>query len=498
MQATLHQAAQGTFDHLSNALRTLSLAANSQSTPCSADDLTYLRRLVFDSSEVKSIGRLEDGHLQCATLTGALSRPVPVSAPDYTDDFGIRWYIDSPLSISGRDGALILATERTSIILDQRRFTELMHGVYKSTLLFVGQKDDQILFASETSGPFTADRLGTLIREPTDMVRAGDWFLAKECDPMSVLCPVYAISAPVLLDGERPLLVIITLFGAIGSGLIFVAVDARGRQLKVRLRKAIRRDELKVHYQPQVNFVEGTVIGCEALLRWNDHGVPQSPQVAVEAAEANGFIGELTRLVVRHVIDELGEILHQRDGFRVSINFSATDLSRETFLDELHAQLGAAGIAPRQVTIELTEHTAGDNTALTRTLTRARAAGHKVAIDDFGIGYSNLGYLRDHPVDYLKIDKSFTEMIGTGSVRSIIVTQIIDLAKVLGLDVIVEGLETEEQIAYVVRHGAQCGQGWVFADAMPAQGLADWLATSDWGRGVAVERTAALDLSHAG
>ncbi|MCF3936754.1 EAL domain-containing protein [Acuticoccus sp. M5D2P5] len=488
MQGTLQRTAAQVFSRVGRGLNTLSLSMNSPFPTCSDEDLAYLRRLIYDFPVVKSIGRREDGELLCATLPGRLPTTVSVAEPDHVDDNGIQWYVNEELSISNRSNALILSTARASVILDLSLFMVPDSPGHLTSLLFVSKKSGEIFYIDNPRLPFDKAVLEPALAQSASRLRIDNWFLAKACDPASVICIIHAAPGELLLREGEPFLVVFALLGATIGGGLFVAYDARSRRLEVRLRRAIRKDQLFVCYQPQVNFVNGTVIGCEALLRWNDRGVAQSPPDFVAAAEENGFITELTHLVVRHVMDDIADVLHERESFTVSINFAAADLARETFLDDLHDMLRPHGIAPRSITIELTERTAGDNPALTRSLRRAREAGHKVAIDDFGIGYSNLGYLRDHPVDYLKIDKSFTETIGTRSVRSAIITQIIDLAKVLELEVIVEGLETEQQIAYVVRYGAEYGQGWVFAEAMPAADLKTWLATSDWGKGSSRER----------
>ncbi len=143
-------------------------------------------------------------------------------------------------------------------------------------------------------------------------------------------------------------------------------------------------------------------------------------------------------------------------------------------LDVLGEKLSKTGIAAGQIWLEATERGFIDIEAARATLRRARERGHFVAIDDFGTGYSSLQYLQGLPMDALKIDKSFADTIGRNSATSSVTAHIIDMAKTLDLQIVAEGVETEEQADYLKAHDVNFGQGWLFSKPLPAADFIDY------------------------
>jgi sensor c-di-GMP phosphodiesterase-like protein len=213
-------------------------------------------------------------------------------------------------------------------------------------------------------------------------------------------------------------------------------------------------------------------------VRWNDEeNIPVSPEVFVRLAEERGFIGEITLLMVRRIVSELGELLKNRPEFRVNFNIAAADLSDAKFLPMMEQVLERGGVAAQSLGIEITEsHTARLQVAKDAIL-QLRARGHVVYIDDFGTGYSSLAYLHDLSADGIKIDMAFTKAIGTESVTVSIIPQILAMAAALKLDVIVEGVETAEQAAYFASsERTTLAQGWLFGRPVPVAVLEQLLA----------------------
>jgi sensor c-di-GMP phosphodiesterase-like protein len=248
--------------------------------------------------------------------------------------------------------------------------------------------------------------------------------------------------------------------------------------MEQQLRRAIAADRLRVVYQPIVQLDTGQIMGAEALVRWNDEeNIPVSPELFIRLAEDRGFVGEITLLVVGHIVSECGALFRSRPGFRVNLNIAAADLSDAKFLPRLEQALASAGVRAASLGIEITEsHTARLQVAKDAIL-ELRSRGHLVYIDDFGTGYSSLAYLQDLSVDGIKIDMAFTQAIGTESVTVSILPQILAMARALKLDVIVEGVETTEQAAYFA--GSQqttLAQGWLFGKPAPAGELERLLA----------------------
>jgi sensor c-di-GMP phosphodiesterase-like protein len=233
-----------------------------------------------------------------------------------------------------------------------------------------------------------------------------------------------------------------------------------------------------VVYQPIVELPDGRIVGAEALLRWIDEdGNTVGPDVFVRIAEERGFVEEITRLVLRHILRDFGATLRNHPGFRISINVAAADLSDPEFLPMLDRSLERAGVPAQSLAIEITESSTANNQVAIETILSLRNRGHSVHIDDFGTGYSSLAYLHDLAVDAIKIDKAFTQAIGTGSVIVAILPQILSMAEALDLAVVVEGVETQEQADYFASDTRPIrAQGWLFGRPVPAEVLQRELA----------------------
>jgi len=247
--------------------------------------------------------------------------------------------------------------------------------------------------------------------------------------------------------------------GFLGSSLYH-----RNQNMAVQLRRAIRKNKLRMVYQPIVEIKSGRIVEAEALVRWTDEdGFAISPEIFVGLAEERGFISELTRFVVRQALKDMAETLRQDPGFRLNINVTASDLADPEFLFMLKRTMEEAGIDASSLAIEVTESSTASKQMARDTIHQLRALGHSVQIDDFGTGYSSLAYLKDLSVDAIKIDRSFTQTIGTESVTRALLPLILAMAEALNLQVIVEGIETVEQAEYFASMVRPIlGQGWLY------------------------------------
>jgi sensor c-di-GMP phosphodiesterase-like protein len=235
-----------------------------------------------------------------------------------------------------------------------------------------------------------------------------------------------------------------------------------------QLSDAVRRHQFIVAYQPIVDLSTRRCIGAEALVRWKHQNRIVRPDHFIPLAEHRGLIQAITDQVFDTVLFELGEFLQRYRELYVSINLSAPDLVTRRFLDRLTPALAEAGIAPQQIRIEATERCFLDAVAAKEVIQAFRDAGHPVYIDDFGTGYSSLSHLQNFQVDALKIDKSFVDTVGQDAASSSVASHIVDMAQTLGVQVIAEGIEREEQACYLQARGAQFGQGWLFSEPLTA------------------------------
>lgn len=241
--------------------------------------------------------------------------------------------------------------------------------------------------------------------------------------------------------------------------------------LENELRRALERNELVVHYQPQIDLRTGRITGVEALLRWQHPRLGLvSPSSFVPLAEETGLIVALGEWVLRTACHQ-ARAWHARGhaGLRVAINLSARQMV-QTILPSLHTALLETGIDPHCVELELTESLLmEDNPASLQALRELQALGISFSIDDFGTGYSNLGYLKQLPIDTLKIDRSFVRDVMRDPDDAAIARAIIAMAHGLGIRVIAEGVETRAQLDFLIANQCDAFQGFLFSAALPAE-----------------------------
>ena len=250
-------------------------------------------------------------------------------------------------------------------------------------------------------------------------------------------------------------------------------------QLEHDIRDALREGQFHVVYQPKVNLGSRQLQGLEALIRWNSPtrgDVPPSEFIPV--AEESGHIIPLGYWILDHVCATLKS---WRDSglplVPVSVNVSARQFQQADFHKRVAQVLADYDIDPGLIEIELTERLVMEDTdAAQRDLNLLKDIGVRISIDDFGTGYSCLSYLRRFPIDVLKIDRSFVNEIGGGSDSEIIIEAIISLARSLRLDTVAEGVETRDQLNFLMERGCHVAQGYLFGIPMGPENIAPLLA----------------------
>jgi diguanylate cyclase (GGDEF)-like protein len=250
--------------------------------------------------------------------------------------------------------------------------------------------------------------------------------------------------------------------------------------LEQDLRSAVNRDAIEIQLQPIVDIRSGRLVSFEALARWNDprHGaVP--PLAFIEVAEASDLIVELGECVFRNVARQIAN--WQRAGLKpvpVAVNVSAKQLKRSNLPERLVAIAHEFDIAPHQMEVELTESVAmQDSEQHVTKLHALRDLGVRVSVDDFGTGYSSLAYLRNLPIDYLKIDRTFVRDMNVDRNDAAIVRAIISMAQSLHLGTVAEGIETREHASQLLALGCSTGQGYFFSKPMAAHETNELLRT---------------------
>jgi len=250
--------------------------------------------------------------------------------------------------------------------------------------------------------------------------------------------------------------------------------------IESRLRAALTTGVgLELHYQPKVEIPSGRVAGVEALLRWTPDGhQPISPPEIIAVAEETGLIVQLGHWVLQTACAQAKRWLKEcARPIRVAVNVSGREFCEPDFAEKVARVLHSTELPPDLLELEITEGVMmSDTTASAQMLEELKAIGVRISLDDFGTGYSSLSYMTRLPIDSLKIDRSFIKEIGVTRKSEAIVGAIIALAHNLDLEVVAEGVETDDQRIFLERYGALEIQGWLFAKAMPGEKAAQWIS----------------------
>jgi diguanylate cyclase (GGDEF)-like protein/PAS domain S-box-containing protein len=252
------------------------------------------------------------------------------------------------------------------------------------------------------------------------------------------------------------------------------------QSIEESLRRAIERQEFALHYQPKISLKTGEIAGAEALLRWThpSRGLV-SPAEFIPVAEDCGLILPIGKWVFREACTQAQAWVDAGlPLINMAVNISAMEFRHENFLEGVFEILKDTGLEPGCLELELTESVLMKRVEATGSILETlRAIGVHVAVDDFGTGYSSLSYLRKFPIDALKIDQSFVRQITTSPRETSIVTAIISMGRSLGLRVIAEGVETQEELAFLQAHDCEQAQGYYFSRPVPPQQFAELLKT---------------------
>lgn len=248
--------------------------------------------------------------------------------------------------------------------------------------------------------------------------------------------------------------------------------------IEKHLRTALDNNEFKLHYQPQIDIATRRISGLEALIRWESPELGSiSPLKFINIAEDTHLIIPIGEWVLRNACMYLKE-LHQQgyDDLSVSVNISMLQLFQDDFADRVAEILDWSKLEPRYLELEITETILMESyEAIVEKLRLLRSKGVKIALDDFGKGYSSLNYLRQLPISTIKIDKSFIDSIGETGRRKSLTDLMVKIGRTMGMCVVAEGVETEYQLDYLTKHKCDKIQGYLFSKPVPAERVLDLL-----------------------
>jgi sensor c-di-GMP phosphodiesterase-like protein len=450
----------------------LAVLKNSPFPSCSDAEISHFRELVFRSEYLKDAGRIHSEKIDCSAAEGHPQRAMEQFKRGSKSQDGAVSYSNL---VSARDDSL----KRAGLQLGN------IYVVYGSQIPAVpGPVPMRLTVAlKDAVGQQPADvpkgSQPALVTDGTK--RVNDTLYATGCSAFQYNCVTASTTVAEALNAESGAIAGSSALGGFLGALIGMALSfvyRRSRNLEQQLRRAIAHDDLQVAYQPIVSLASGRIVGAEALARWtNDEGSPVGPDVFIKLAEEHGFVGSITKLVVRRALNAFANTLRNHPGFRLSVNVAAADLADPSFLPMLDASLDRAKVASKSLVIEITESSTANREVAMETIRTLRRRGHSIHIDDFGTGYSSLSYLLYLSVDTIKIDKAFTQVIGTDAVTVAILPQILAMAASLQLEVVVEGVETNQQADYFCNAKLPIyAQGWLYGRPVSADEFHGMLA----------------------
>ncbi|MGA7258632.1 MAG: EAL domain-containing protein, partial [Terracidiphilus sp.] len=459
--------------------------------PCSDAELAAFRHAVYTSVYLNDAGRVANGTIPCSAFLGRLAQPWAGFDAGYLRPDGSRVYRDlAPYQVPGQT---VVAVQSGHAIVVYNPYN--LRNFASQTMRFVATDWDfrtgQIRRLIGTLPD--QEQPAQILTQPV-LARFRGVLYSTSCSQRYATCITAYIAIPDALQAERVQYRIYIGLSALCGGLLGLALALfylRNRSIEQQLRRAVRKDRLGIAFQPIFDLQSGRAVAAEALARWTDEdGFPVSPEIFIKVAEARGFIGDITRFMVVEVLRALEQTAPVDPDFRISVNIAPADVNDPRFLLMLSRARRRSPVPARCLGFEITECSQAEWDSARDLLITLRQFGHLVHIDDFGKGYSSLAQLYHLPVDGLKIDKEFTQSIGTDSVKTSITPQILAMAASLQLNVVIEGIETEEQARYY----AGCrppvlAQGWYLGRPMFLDDLLQLLRGRTPYRGLYLVRT---------
>lgn len=486
------------------ALRALRAGANECLDKGSVAPESLGRMLTFAIERQRRLASLEAARVEAAhrathdPLTGLANRDLFLDQLDRALAAGARYGRKTGLLFLDLDGFKVINDTRGHALGDallRAVAARLLHCVRRSDAVARLGGDEFVLLLPDVTSrrdvAFVRESILSSLREPVD-VGAGE-LLAIEASIGSAMSPLDGTCAQDLLDAAdadmyrekyerkrgRP--------ATPGSGILALPVeyesippsDTISQRREARLRSAIGRGEFEVHYQPILDVVADRVIGAEALLRWNDpdRGI-LAPAAFLSLAEDTGLIVPLGEQVLRDACTAVVSWRGQGAGhdFRMAVNVSAVQLREHGFERRVMQILDETNCPASALTLELTENsTVVDGETAMETLRALKRLGLRLVVDDFGVGHASLTFLREAPVDGIKIDRRFVAQLLVDQRDQAIVSSMVRLARGIGLDVVAEGVESAEQAQRLARLQCFSQQGRHFSDVIPLAAMTSLL-----------------------
>ncbi|SCB97846.1 sensor c-di-GMP phosphodiesterase, contains CSS-motif sensor and EAL domain [Kosakonia oryzendophytica] len=438
-------------------------------SPCSDQYLHSLRKRLWPYPLIKDISYIKDDRVICSALWGKFTVPLSLNVfRNKVDRAGYTWIFDA--MIEEGITADILYTDNFAITVSPFAFQRFWEDADKMNFnAIVGDNNHESHFF----------RIGKDINK-LEAIEHGreqalSFILIRACNSVNDICVIAGTQLPFFFYGNVYALVFLLsislVIGLLVSALIINNLE-KNQSLLSRLEYAIDHRKLHFVYQPIYRVKNNSLIGIEALIRWNDDKVGNiGPDIFIPLAEQNGLINKIGLYVVENSIKECASIL-QEHAITLSINVSCSDICSELFRQTLVNTMQKEGISGGSLMLEITERQSASIEEIKQSVEFYQSQGILFALDDFGTGYSNLSWLSLLDVDEIKIDKSLTDSIGTESINKHILPGLIGMFRNMPRIVVFEGVENELQYQFLKENLPECcAQGWYFSRAVELTGI---------------------------
>jgi sensor c-di-GMP phosphodiesterase-like protein len=448
----------------------------SKKPPCSPDSIRLMQQMVATSSYLRGIGAEQGGILHCSTFTQE-GAPIPLTGHHGVTATGISTWIGARLPFAPEQPFNIYARNGHAVIIHPGVVTDV--PVLDSSIA-LGLLISSPKIVTRTKGPFNKTWLDDIDLSKSGVIEGQTHRLVISVSKENNIAAVAAAPAAVANHALTAHALILVPLGLVTSALFAFGVISLTRwhtSPNHKLRCGLRRGELFMVYQPIVDLRTGAWVGAEALMRWRKrNGTMVPPDQFIAQAEKVGVISQLTQFAIDTVLHDLPAILPVQPRFYVSINLSPQDLLEDGPVYHLQRRFTNEGMPKGSLMLEVTERGLVNIEAAKAAMAAGRMIGASIALDDFGTGYSSLSMLESLDIDTIKIDRAFIASIGVQVATSSVTSHIIAMAKTLGLKMVAEGVETQEQVDYLREHGVGFAQGWTFAKPMELKALLEGLS----------------------
>ncbi len=437
---------------------------------CSEQNIRLMRRIAMQMDQLKAVGYVANDHLICSSFgrhdVGSMG--IPLGPPAYRSPLGS----DVRTSVRFEDvpgKTFLVSTDRstgyTAIIDGDQALLPNVPDI--SMGAFFGSTKTPLV----SHGDFNPRWMEELGSATEAHFSSGRHLVAFKRSSKYTFASFAAIKQTTVREGlQRAAMLMIP--AGVGAGLVLALAVFYGTRYQMSpralIKAGLRRNEFFLVYQPVVELQSGRCVGAEALIRWRrPDGTIVRPDMFIPYAEESGLIHDITKEVLRLVAHDTARFLKAHPHLHIGINLSSKDLVIAETTQLVRDLIREMGVKPHNIMVEATERGFMQADVARRIMDDIHSLDVRIAIDDFGTDYSSLSYLEKFHLDYLKIDKSFVDTMGGEAATSQVALHIIEMAKSLKLEMIAEGVETEEQRRFLAQRGVQYAQGYLFAKPLP-------------------------------